>query len=156
MNESEPVYRIIDIIEGTSVDGPGLRTAVYFSGCDHHCPGCHNPQTWAHDAGYDMTLTGLIDIIRKADFNVTLTGGDPIYQSNKLKPLLEAIFALGKSVWIYTGYTYEELENIPSVIEWLPMVEAIVDGPFIQDLKDISLPFRGSSNQRIIYPKHQD
>lgn len=153
MSESNPTLRIVDIVAGTSVDGPGLRTAVYFAGCDHRCPGCHNPHTWPHDAGHDMTTSELLDIIEKEDFNVTLTGGDPIYQAKILKPLVDGIKRLDKSVWLYTGFKYEELLEMDVVREWLPMVEAVVDGPFIENLRDVSLLFRGSSNQRIIYIK---
>ena len=150
MSDSEIQFRIVDIVEGTSVDGPGLRTAIYFAGCDHHCPGCHNPQTWPHDAGHDMSLEELMSIIRIADFNVTLTGGDPIYQAHKLKPLVENIRKLGKTVWLYTGFTFNEINNMESVKPWLKMIDTVVDGPFIEELRDTSLPFRGSSNQNII------
>lgn len=144
------VYRIMDIVEGTSVDGPGLRTAIYFAGCEHRCHGCHNPQTWPHDAGQDMTLSQLIEIIRKADFNVTLTGGDPVYQAYKLFPLVKAIRDLGKTIWLYTGFLFEEISEMESAKDWLPLIEVVVDGPYIENLRDISLAFRGSSNQRII------
>lgn len=150
---TEPIFRIVDIVEGTSVDGPGLRTSIYFAGCSHKCPGCHNPQTWPHDAGYDISLNDLADIIARADFDVTLTGGDPVYQADKLGPLVETIVALGKAIWLYTGFTIEELKDNAAVEPWLPMVEAVVDGPFVESLRDLSLPFRGSSNQRIIYIK---
>lgn len=150
MSNTEPTYRIMDVVEGTSVDGPGLRTSIYFAGCDHHCPGCHNPQTWPHDAGHDMTLSELLTIIKTANFNVTLTGGDPVYQASKLKPLLQAIKEMGKSIWLYTGFTFEQLQQMPQMLELIPLLEAVVDGPFIEELRDTSLPFRGSSNQRII------
>lgn len=100
-----------------------------------------------------MKTSELLDIIETEDFNVTLTGGDPIYQAKRLYPLIEGIKRLGKSVWIYTGFKYEELLEMNDVRSWLPMVEAVVDGPYIEALRDISLPFRGSSNQRIIYIK---
>lgn len=150
------MFRVVDIVEGTSVDGPGLRTSIYFAGCDHQCPGCHNPQTWSHRAGRDISLSELLDIIEKADFNVTLTGGDPIYQADRLKPLIEGIREMGMTVWLYTGFTIEQIKEMEAVREWLPMVEAVVDGPFIESLRDISLPFRGSSNQRIIYAPFTD
>ena len=153
MNDLEPHYKIVEIVEGTSVDGPGLRTAIYFAGCDHHCPGCHNPQTWPHDAGYDIALSDLVDIIRLADFNVTLTGGDPVYQADSLGPLVQAIRNLGKTIWLYTGFTMEEISDMSQVSPWLPYIEAVVDGPFIEGLRDVTLRFRGSSNQRIIYVK---
>lgn len=148
--------RVVDIVEGTTVDGPGLRTSIYLAGCDHRCPGCHNPQTWPMDAGHDMTIDDLLAIIDHANFNVTLSGGDPIYQSHKLLPLLKALAERGKTVWLYTGFTFEELLEIPQAVALLPYLEAVVDGPYIADLRDISLRFRGSSNQRIIKPNIHD
>lgn len=143
--------RVIDIVEGTSVDGPGLRTSIYFAGCDHHCLGCHNPQTWPHDAGRDMALDEILAVVDAADFNVTLTGGDPIYQADRLLPLLDALHERGKTIWLYTGFTYDELLEMPVFHKILPFLEAIVEGPFIESLRDTTLRFRGSSNQRIIY-----
>lgn len=151
MIESEPTFRIIDIVEGTSVDGPGLRTSIYFAGCEHHCPGCHNPQTWSRDAGRDYTLTELMQIISQAGFNVTLTGGDPVYQADRLLSLIEAIRAKGLTIWLYTGFTIEELRAMPHTADWLPLIEAVVDGPYIEARRTLEHPFRGSDNQRIIY-----
>lgn len=148
MNDN--VIRVVDIVEGTSVDGPGLRTSIYLAGCDHHCPGCHNPSTWAHDAGHDMTIAELMDVIEYNDFNVTLTGGDPIYQAKEILPLLKAIHDKGKTIWLYTGFTYEQLLEMPDAVALFPYLEAIVDGPFIEQQRDTSLLFRGSANQRII------
>lgn len=144
--------RVVDIVEGTTVDGPGLRTSVYLAGCRHACPGCHNPQTWPMDAGEDMTVDRLLEIIDRADFNVTLTGGDPVYQAARLIPLLKALAERQKTVWLYTGFTYEELLEMPEAAAMLPYLEAVVDGPFIAAQRDKSLRFRGSVNQRIIYP----
>lgn len=142
--------RVIDIVEGTSVDGPGLRTSIYLAGCDHHCPGCHNPQTWPHDAGRDMSVDEIMAIVEYNDFNVTLTGGDPVYQAENLLPLIKRIKDLGKTIWLYTGFTYEQLLTMPAAKALLPYLEAIVDGPFIIEQRDPELIFRGSSNQRII------
>ncbi len=75
--------RILDIVRGTTVDGPGFRTSIYFAGCGHHCPGCHNPQSWDFAGGSEMSLGQLTDIITEEDFDVTLTGGDPLYQHEK-------------------------------------------------------------------------
>ncbi len=69
--------RILDIVRGTTVDGPGFRTSIYFAGCGHHCPGCHNPQSWDFAGGSEMSLGQLTDIITEEDFDVTLTGGRP-------------------------------------------------------------------------------
>lgn len=146
--------RVIDIVEGTAVDGPGLRTSIYLAGCAHRCPGCHNPQTWDFNAGKDMTVDELINIISQSDFNVTLTGGDPIYQAEALIPLAKKIRELGYSIWLYTGFTFEQLQDMPIAMQLLEYIDTIVDGPFILEQRDTSLQFRGSSNQRIIKISH--
>ena len=78
--------RVINIAEGTTVDGPGLRTSIYFAGCKHACPGCHNPESWPFTAGEEWSVEKLMTIIRFNHFNVTLTGGDPLYQGRDLLP----------------------------------------------------------------------
>ena len=146
----QDTLRVVDIVEGTSVDGPGLRTSIYFAGCDHRCPGCHNPQTWDFNAGRDMTVDELARAVAEADFNVTFTGGDPVYQAARLIPLARRIREGGKTIWLYTGFTIEQLAAMPDARELLRYVEAVVDGSFVEALRDTGLPFRGSSNQRII------
>ncbi len=148
---NKPV-RVVRVVEGTSVDGPGLRTSIYVAGCRHQCPGCHNPQTWDFMAGKDMTVDELMEIVRYNGFPVTLTGGDPIYQAEALVPLAEAIAKEGLGLWCYTGFTYEELLETadPAVEKLLNLVDVLVDGPFIAAERDTSLRFRGSTNQRLI------
>lgn len=143
-------YRVLDIIRGTTVDGPGFRTAIYLAGCRHQCPGCHNPQSWDFNAGSEMTLEQIMDIVKEEDFDVTLTGGDPLYSPESTTELAKAITDTGHSVWLYTGFTYEEILASPRLSLPLPYLEAIVDGPFVESLRDPDLLFRGSSNQRII------
>jgi anaerobic ribonucleoside-triphosphate reductase activating protein len=142
--------RVVNILEGTTVDGPGFRTSIYFAGCDHHCPGCHNPSTWDHEAGSDMSIAEIMERINDADCNVTFSGGDPMLQAEALLPLAEAIRRQGKTIWCYTGYTYEQVQHDKSMSRLLPYLEVLVDGPFIESLRDTSLLFRGSSNQRLI------
>lgn len=142
--------RILDIIEGTSVDGPGLRTAIYFAGCLHECPGCHNPQSWPMDAGKEMSADQLIEITEEADADVTLTGGDPVYQAAEIMPLCRELKRKGRNVWLYTGFRYEELMAVKVSRELLDYIDVLVDGPFIERLHDRSLLFRGSSNQRLV------
>lgn len=142
--------RVIDIVDGTSVDGPGLRTTIYFAGCPHHCFNCHNPQTWDPAAGYDMTVDEIINHIIENDFDVTFSGGDPLMQINALVELAIKIKLIGKNIWCYTGYTFEEVTSSAEFKKILPYVDVIVDGHFINDLRDISLRFRGSSNQRLV------
>jgi len=150
MNTDGTSLRVVDIVEGTSVDGPGLRTSIYLAGCRHACPGCHNPQTWDFAAGRDMSVGELMEIIRRADFDVTFTGGDPMYQAGALVPLARAVKAAGYDLWCYTGFTLEQLDAVPGATELLAYIDTLVDGPFIADLRDTDLIFRGSSNQRII------
>lgn len=142
--------RIIDIVKGTSVDGPGLRTAIYFAGCRHACEGCHNPQSWDFGAGTDIELTELLKIIEEEDFDVTLSGGDPLYQSEVVTALTNEIVNLNHNVWLYTGFEWEEIVNNPSLKEAVRLCNAVVDGRFNASLRDEKLRFRGSSNQRII------
>ncbi len=140
----------MDIVDGTSVDGPGLRTAIYTAGCAHACPGCHNPSTWAFDAGHNASVEDILKRVRINDFNVTLTGGDPMYQAKALVPLCDAIRACGYSIWCYTGFTFEQLLEHEDMAQLVRLVDVIVDGPFVQAQRNTDLFFRGSENQRII------
>lgn len=143
--------RVIDIVGGTSVDGPGLRTSVYFAGCNHHCPGCHNPQSWDFDGGEAMSVLRIMEIIDDCDFNVTFSGGDPLMQPvDEMVELARLLKADGRTIWCYTGYSYEYVASRPEYEELLACIDVLVDGPFVESLRDISLRFRGSSNQRLV------
>lgn len=145
--------RVLDIIGGTSVDGPGLRTSVYFAGCRHRCPGCHNPQSWDMEGGVPMTVEEIMTEISENDFNVTFSGGDPLYQDvGELTALARAVREAGYNLWLYTGYTYEEICDREELRELLGLCETVVDGPYVEALRDTGLLFRGSSNQRLISP----
>ncbi len=142
---------VLDIIEGTSVDGPGLRTSIYMAGCTHHCMGCHNPQSWDIDHGKQYTIDALMEVIRYNNFPVTLTGGDPFFQVDAASELTHTIKKeLNLNIWCYTGYTWEQLMLHHNFIQLLQQIDVVVDGPFILQQRNISLLFRGSSNQRII------
>lgn len=146
--------RVLQIVPGTSVDGPGLRTSVYLAGCSHGCPGCHNPASWDFRAGTAMTADQVAATVIAHGFNVTLTGGDPLQHADlaELTRLVELLRAEGLKIWCYTGYRYEELQDRPDLMPLLGMFEAIVEGPFIRELRTLDMPFRGSSNQRIMHP----
>lgn len=146
--------RVINIVSGTSVDGPGLRTSIYFAGCDHHCPGCHNPASWSFDAGEDRTIEELMEVVRYNRFNVTFSGGDPMYQAAELLPLARAIKEMGLTIWCYTGFHYEQLRDHSPYKELLAYIDVLVDGPYVEALKPAgpALRFRGSANQRFICP----
>lgn len=144
--------RVIDILEQTMMDGTGLRTSIYCAGCAHHCRGCHNPQTWDFNGGREMSVELLLDIIKEDDIaNVTFTGGDPLYQVEAFTELARRIKEeTDKTIWCYTGYTYEEILADKTLSQILPYIDTLVDGPYMEELRDENLPFRGSSNQRII------
>ena len=144
---------ILDIIDGTVVDGPGFRLSIYCAGCSHRCNGCHNPQSWEVGNGKEMDIDELMQVVKDSPWNVTLSGGDPFFQAEGFAELARRIKAeTTKTVWCYTGYTLEALvkENDPWKMELLRNIDVLVDGPFVQDLRDEQLRFRGSSNQRIL------
>ncbi len=145
--------RILDILEETMADGPGFRTSIYCAGCAHHCPGCHNPQSWDFAGGHEMSVDELMSIIKADEFsNVTFSGGDPLYQVEAFTELARRIKSeTAKTIWCYTGFTYEEIASDARLSQILPYIDVLVDGPFIEALRDSELHFRGSSNQRILY-----
>lgn len=149
-HSKEETIRVVDIVSGTTVDGPGFRTSIYFAGCSHKCQGCHNPSTWPFDSGEDMTIDEIMRRIEEEGYDVTFSGGDPMYQAEAIIPLAKRIRAAGYNIWCYTGFTYEEVVKSPIMRRLLPYIDVLVDGPFIESQKDISLLFRGSSNQRLV------
>lgn len=145
--------RVLDILEETMADGPGLRTSIYCAGCAHHCPGCHNPQSWDFAGGREMSVDELLEIVKADEFsNVTFSGGDPLYQVEAFTELARRIKEeTGKNIWCYTGFRYEEIIADDRMKRILPYIDTLVDGPFVESLRDPELHFRGSSNQRIIH-----
>lgn len=143
---------ILDILEDTTVDGPGFRTAVYAAGCPNACPGCHNPASWDIRNGRRMTTEQILQTILADPFaDVTFSGGDPMFQPEGFTELAQAIKARsGKTIWCYTGYTYERLLRNPLQARLLTYIDVLVDGPYREELRDEGLRFRGSSNQRLI------
>ncbi|MGL5642111.1 MAG: anaerobic ribonucleoside-triphosphate reductase activating protein [Paraclostridium sp.] len=139
------------------VDGPGLRMVLWTQGCNHNCKGCHNPQTHDIDGGYIEDSDNIIKQIQnlKLHRGITLSGGEPFMQGEALVGVAKACKENKLDVWAYTGYTFEELidKKNPSYFNNLNLlrnIDVLVDGKFIEAKKDISLKFRGSSNQRII------
>lgn len=150
--------RILDIAYETMTDGPGLRTSIYCAGCAHHCTGCHNPQSWDFNGGQEMTVRQLLDIVKEDEFaDVTFSGGDPLYQVEAFTELARCIKEeTGKNIWCYTGFRYEEILEDEHLSQILPYIDTLVDGPFVAELRDPDIPFRGSSNQRIIHLTKQE
>ncbi|MEK3695715.1 anaerobic ribonucleoside-triphosphate reductase activating protein [Paenibacillus sp. FSL R10-2199] len=140
-------------------EGEGLRAVLFFSGCRHRCPGCFNPKTWNFNYGEVFTPERRREIITEIADNplldgLTLAGGDPFFSAEGAADFIHELRAElpGFPVWIYTGYTYEELTASPGSPEWklLALCQVVIDGRFVEELKDTTLPYRGSSNQRII------
>ena len=146
------MLQIISIIEDTMVDGPGFRTAIYAAGCKHQCKGCHNPQSWDFKAGRAMTTDQIMQIIKQDPFaNVSFSGGDPMYQPEGFAELAQAIRSqTNKTIWCWTGFSFEMLLRMPKQMELLELIDVLVDGPYVEALRDTHLLFRGSPNQRLI------
>ena len=148
------MLKIIDIIPDTIVDGPRMRTSIYLSGCFHGCKGCHNPSSWKLENGKDTEFSVLIDKIREYGHKrLTISGGDGLcYQ---YKELLEFLKVLKKeipdiNIWLYTGYTFEEIIIDEDRKPILNYIDVLVDGKFMENLKSKDCLYRGSTNQRLI------
>ena len=153
MNDNKnKTIRVVDILKETMTDGPGFRTSIYGAGCLHKCPHCHNTQTWNKEEGTEYTIDELFDVIVNEEFSdVTFSGGDPLFQVEGFTELAKNIKnKTNKTIWCYTGYTYETIIKDSNLAQILPFIDVLVDGPYIHSLRDTSLKFRGSSNQRII------
>lgn len=146
--------RYLKISNFDTANGLGIGNVLWVSGCSHHCPQCHNPQTWDKNFGEEFTdevLENLIEKLKRPYIKrLTLSGGDPLFLGNrdtitnivrKVKKELPKI-----KIWCYTGYLWEDVKDLPC----MEYIDVLVDGEFKIDLKDISLPFCGSSNQRVI------
>lgn len=152
--------KISGIIDESIVDGPGLRFTVFTQGCPHRCPGCHNPQTHDFDGGSWMDTD---EIMARFDEDpllagMTFSGGEPFCQPEPLCELARQVKARGKNIVIYSGYTFDQLKEMAVKDEWvenlLKMCDLLVDGPYVEALRDLDLLFRGSSNQRILDLSH--
>lgn len=142
------------IMKASLADGIGWRTVLFLSGCEHHCPGCHNPQAQDKDSGEFFgpgALNMLLNALSRPEIDgLTLSGGDPLMPYNRAG--VEALLAIvkqlypHKTVWIYTGYDWEQVKDLPL----MKYVDVVVDGKFILEQRDTTIAFRGSPNQRFI------
>ena len=143
-------------IKESIVDGPGIRYVIFTQGCHHHCKGCHNPETHDVNGGYFKEISEIVEDFKKYPYmsGLTLSGGEPFLQKNEILELILAFKTLypKKNIVIFTGFTFEELSklNDTSINKVLENTDYLIDGKFILEQRDISLKFRGSSNQRII------
>ena len=154
--------RIADIIEESFVDGEGIRFTIFVQGCPHRCKGCHNPATHDFNGGKVIDTNELIDMIKKPSLinGITLSGGEPLCQIKAVNELARAAKNLNLTVWCYTGYILEDLINenvhnekffnIGEIHEFLKLVDVLVDGPYIESQRDLTMQFCGSKNQRLI------
>ena len=149
--------RYLKISNFDTANGLGIGNVLWVSGCSHHCPQCHNPQTWDKNAGEEFTeevLDNLLDKLKRPFIKrLTLSGGDPLFLGNR-DEITNVVRKVKKNfpnikIWCYTGYLWEEVKDLPC----MDFIDVLVDGEFKVELRDITLPFCGSSNQRIINVK---
>ena len=141
------------LISDSIVDGPGIRTTVFSQGCPHHCPGCHNPETWDFGCGTDVEEERILEIVRSNPLcrGVTFSGGEPFAQPAGFAKLARLLKEKGYEVASYTGYTFEQLlAGSQEQREFLEAIDILIDGPFLLAEKSLEVPFRGSKNQRIL------
>lgn len=146
--------RYHDITTDDMLNGEGLRTVLWVAGCGHHCKGCQNPVTWDAEGGLPFGEAAEAELFAKLgrDYisGLTFSGGDPLYPANRtevgrLAEKTKRLFPQ-KDIWLYTGYRWEEVSALPLMAQ----VDILVDGKFVEDLKDSKLHWKGSFNQRII------
>ncbi len=148
--------KLLRTFKETIVDGVGLRYSIYFSGCSHACPGCHNEYSWNPNNGIELTYKILNEIANEINQNelldgITISGGDPLFNPKDMLKVLKFLKKkTKKNIWMYTGYTLEEIKKDDLRKKCLKYVDVLVDGRFIKELYDPNIKFRGSSNQRII------
>lgn len=146
--------RIAGIINNSVVDGPGLRTAIFFSGCRRHCKGCHNPETQDFNYGKEYTEDDIDKILTLArnvgDSGITLTGGHPLEPENYefAYEMVKKAKEYNLDVWLYTGYVFEQIPIM--YMDLISLCDVVVDGPFVENLKSNDCLYRGSINQRLI------
>lgn len=176
-NTTPVSLRLAGVVRESIVDGPGLRFAIFCQGCPHNCPKCHNQDTHDFSGGYDCNIQKIVNAIEENPLlsGVTFSGGEPSHQPVAFLEIAKKVKSRGLNIWMYSGYTLEELlsranstisdldnmnENSSQTSEkneeqvalkgLLSLIDVLVDGKFINELKDLTLPFRGSRNQRII------
>lgn len=135
------------------VNGPGLRAVVWVQGCRQHCPGCQNPDTWPLESGELVEIDAVKEQLRrlKGQSGLTFCGGEPLLQAAACREIAEfARRELGWDVWSFTGLVYEKLPRDGAINDFIKSLDALIDGPFILPKRDLSLKWRGSSNQRLL------
>lgn len=148
--------RLAGYISESIVDGPGIRSVIFTQGCLHHCKNCHNPSTHPLEKGKVLEIEEVLSLISNNPLSVgiTVSGGEPFLQPEAINELIKLYKNKhpNKNIVIYTGYTIEELLNFnnPVIKEILLKTEILIDGKYQDSLRDLTLFYRGSSNQRVI------
>lgn len=154
--QSEEYIKISGIVKESTVDGPGFRYVIFTQGCPHKCKGCHNEQTHNIENGYYIKTSEILEEINKNPLlrGITISGGEPFLQANKISKLISKINKKKHDVIVYTGYKFETLLELAKTenkfIDVINQADVIMDGKFILELKSNNTLFRGSSNQRAI------
>lgn len=137
------------------VNGDGLRAVLWTQGCPNHCKGCQNPETWDFNGGFLVDTDELKQRLSefKGQTGLTFCGGEPFVQPEACKEIADwCRKELGWNIWSFSGFTYEQIkERGGAAWEFLKSLDALIDGPFILEQRDISLRFRGSKNQRLLH-----
>ena len=148
--------RLAGIINDSIVDGPGFRLTVFTQGCIHNCYNCHNPETHDPTKGYLFETDKIVEMCKTNPLlrGITFSGGDPLLQPKEILDIIKKVRTETFDVVCYTGYTYEEVLQLgkikPIYLELLNNIDYLIDGKYVDALRDLTLLFRGSSNQRII------
>lgn len=153
--------RYSGLIKNDITAAPGICVSFFTQGCPHHCPGCHNPDTWAFEGGKEFTNDTLMEIIealtaQNIHRDLCIMGGEPLCQENAFltRLIIQEVrkHAPETKIYIWSGYTYEELKANPNphITDSLRLADVLIDGPYIEAERDITLPMRGSRNQRVI------
>ena len=146
-------FRVFGSVQNSYVDGPGIRMAIFFQGCLHHCPGCHNPGSWPMYGGVKVDTEEFKKGLVKDPLiaGLTLTGGEPFLQPVAALDLARFARSRGLSVWCYSGYTFEEIrewqDNRKDLLE---SIDVLVDGRFEMEKRSLDISWRGSTNQRLV------
>lgn len=139
-------------------NGDGLRVVLWVAGCSHHCKDCHNSVTWNPADGIPFSLQDKEELYRELEkeyiAGITFSGGDPLHPDNRdaVDNLMQAVKRdfPDKTIWVYTGYTWEEVTQSQKMAAMMQSVDVLVDGRFVAELKDVTYPWAGSTNQRVI------
>lgn len=152
--------RIAGVQKESIVDGPGIRYVVFTQGCPHHCKGCHNPQTHDFNGGMEVSISKIAEDIKKNPLikGVTISGGEPFFQAKQVSKLIDSLQDKNYDYMVYTGYNFENLvkssNDSNGYMDLLKRTDVLMDGKFVEELKNENTVFRGSTNQRAIECKN--